>query len=106
MADTITIGLIGVVVGVLLRTLWPYARKVREEQFTWQEFQRSFLGTAIAAFISCNAFYIAIGPLTGNVLVELILTILLGLAGNEIFNEMWKTIGPKVTSIISNQLAR
>lgn len=94
MADLINIGLFGIVVGVLVRTLWPYIRKVAEKQFDWIEFQKSFLATAIAGFTACAAFYLAIAPLTDAVLVELILTALLGVAGNEVFNELWRTIGP------------
>ena len=96
MAELISVGLFGVVIGVLLRTLWPYIRKVIEEQFEWAEFQKSFVATAVAAFFSCGAFYLAIAPLTELVLVELILTVLLGVAGNEVFNEFWRTVGPRL----------
>lgn len=86
------IGLVGVFIGCVLRTVHPFVRKVWLGEFTWQEFNRTYAGLLIAAFTTSGVFYFAVGPLTEDQLVEIILGLLLGLAGNEIFNAIYKYV--------------
>ena len=86
------IGLIGVLIGCLVRTLHPFVRKVFLGEFSWPDFQKKYLVILISAFGTSVTFYFAIGPLTQDFLVEFILGFLLGLAGNEAFNAIHKWI--------------
>ena len=86
------IGILGVLIGCAIRTLAPFARKVWLGEFSWPEFQRTYVAIFVSAFGTSVVFYFALAPLTVDILVELILGLLLGLAGNEVFIEVYNYV--------------
>lgn len=86
------IGILGVLFGCAIRTAAPFARKVWLGEFSWPDFNKTYLALFISAFGTSVVFYFALAPLTVDLLVELILGLLLGLAGNEIFDEVYKYV--------------
>lgn len=86
------IGILGVLIGCILRTVYPFARKVWLGVFVVSDFQKTYIGLLVAAFSTSGVFYFAVGPLTEDWLVEIILGLLLGLAGNEVFNAIYKYV--------------
>lgn len=86
------IGILGILIGCVIRTLHPFARKVWLGEFQWNEFSRTYVTIFISAFGTSAVFYFALAPLTVDLVVELILGILLGLAGNELFTEFYKDV--------------
>jgi hypothetical protein len=86
------IGLLGVLLGVFIRTAWPYLRKKRLTEYVDIVFEKNFLYLAVGALIASASFYLSIGPFTNHVIIEPVIALLLGLAGNDIFNEVYQTI--------------
>ena len=92
MADidiVILAGLLGLLLGVLLRTFAPFAQKLYDGSVTWDDFLNKFLALAAAAFVAGTSFYLNLAPLTDNILYELLLAFFLGVAGNEILNRIY-----------------
>jgi len=92
MADidiVILAGLLGLLLGVLLRTFAPFAQKLYEGGITWDDFLNRFLALAAAAFVAGTSFYLGLAPLTDNILYEFLLAFFLGVAGNEILNRLY-----------------
>lgn len=93
--DLVIFGLIGVLIGVFARTAWPYLRKVKiptDGEWNITVFDNKFLYLAVSALATSATFYLSVAPLVDNILIETLLGTLLGFAGNDIFNEIWKTI--------------
>lgn len=92
--DTVTIAYIGVFVGILLRTLLPYIRKLKDaekknEQLT---FELKYVGTAIFALIVSFVVSALIFPTfpipdTYNVYIFL-QSFTFGYASNDLINEI------------------
>ena len=90
MADNIIlVGLIGLLFGVALRTLAPFVQKWLEKKLVWKDFLNRFIGIAAGAYVASAIFYLDLAPISGDPIRELLWTLLLGVAGNEIFNRIY-----------------
>jgi len=90
MADnTVLIGLVGLFLGIALRTLAPFAQKYLAGKISWNEFMNRFLALAGGAYVASAMIYLDMAPLASDPIRELLWTFLIGVAGNEIFNRIY-----------------
>jgi len=89
MTELIISGLLGLLIGVILRTAAPFAQKLYEGKLSLEEFLNRFIALAAGAFITSATLYLSLAPLTDEILSEVALTFFLGVAGNELFNRVY-----------------